>query len=84
MAYTLTKFFSMIILIIFLYLIVIYHFQLVPNKIDALTGQNYNEIILEKIDEILWNITEIEQNLDNDIWNIAPNTTRNIKWRTWQ
>ena len=66
------KIIYLLIIIILPYLIIIYSFQVVWNKIDNLTWTSFNSNIVKKIDLLfdkIWWAKDSTDNFINNVWN---------------
>jgi len=87
MNYNVWFFLKSVTLFIVLSIIYTWTVYFIPNVnrwLESFYNFEVNQNLLIKLDQLLWKIRTTENNIDSKIDNIAPNTSQNIKWRTWQ
>lgn len=78
------RMFLALLTIVFTYIAIIYFIPITGEKIDDFISKKWNSSIVEYVDSLLWKAQNIWDSIENKIDNPAPNTSENIKGRTWQ
>ena len=78
------RMFLALLAIVLTYVAIIYFIPATGEKIDSFIWKDWNASVSQYVDTLLWKAHDAQNSLENKLDNPAPNTSKNIKGRTWQ